>query len=152
DSAMRQRIEADFEKSEKELREKLQQATWLADSVLEATQNQLRDESSKGKRESSSLNELLDALENRAAALMFSYGVDVARLAEPEAPTDPPSDADAEGKHQHDHAEALLGQLESLSAPRLLTGARPYIVSILVLVGAIVAGQFLHGSLPTLAQ
>src|SRR5436309_2712197 len=48
DSAMRQRIESDFEKSEKELREKLQQATWLADSVLEATHNQLRDEASKG--------------------------------------------------------------------------------------------------------
>src|SRR5438477_1432992 len=33
DAGMRQRIDQDFEKSEKELKEKLQQATWLADSV-----------------------------------------------------------------------------------------------------------------------
>src|SRR5438067_6284402 len=75
DRGMHDRINADWEKSEKELREKLQQATWLADSVLEATQNQLRDESNKGKRDYAAQNEFLDSLENRGGALMISYGV-----------------------------------------------------------------------------
>src|SRR3954471_1413727 len=35
DAGMRQRIDTDWEKAEKELRDKLQQSTWLADSVLE---------------------------------------------------------------------------------------------------------------------
>src|SRR6185369_7316670 len=72
DQAVRQRIAGEFEKADHELKHKLQQSTWLADSVLEATQNQLRDESSKGKRDHAAQNELLDGLENKAGALMFS--------------------------------------------------------------------------------
>ena len=83
---------------------------------------------------------------------MFSYGVDVAKLPEPPAPTEAASDADAEMKAQHQYAEEYLAKLETLSAPRLLIGAKPYVVAIMILIGAAVAGQLVNGEMPTVAQ
>ena len=149
DLAMRRQIDQVFEQSDTELKQKLQQSTWLADSVLEATLNQLRDESNRHKREQAAHNELLDGLENRAGALMFSYGVNVATL--PESPPLPaaPADADAEIKQQYEHAEELLTKLEALSAPRLLTGVTPYFVSLVIIFGAAAAAQLINAGVPT---
>ena len=145
---MRQ-IDQVFEQSDTELKQKLQQSTWLADSVLEATLNQLRDESNRHKREQAAHNELLDGLENRAGALMFSYGVNVATLPESAPPPATPADADAEIKQQYEHAEELLTKLEALSAPRLLTGVTPYFVSLVIIFGAAAAAQLINAGVPT---
>ncbi len=141
----RRNIEADFEKGDSEIRHKLQQAAWLADSVLEATQNQLRDESSKGKRDHATQLELLDALENRAGAMMFSYGVNLTLLTDPPPLEVPAADAEKEVTEQRERAEQLLAQLETLSAPRLLTGPRPYLVSIGILLAAAAGAQLIGG-------
>ncbi|HEX3358576.1 MAG TPA: hypothetical protein VHS31_16495, partial [Tepidisphaeraceae bacterium] len=152
DVAMRDRMAADYEKSERELKQKLQQATWLADSVLEAAQAQLRDESNKLKREDIAQNEVLDGLENRAGVLMFSYGVNVATIPEAAVAGEIPGDAEAEAKQQRERAEGLLSNLETLSAPRLLTGPRPYLVASLLLIVAVMAAQLIYGSMPTWNQ
>ena len=66
DRSTRQRIVHDFERIEHDVKSKLQQAVWLADSVLEATQNQMRVEAKKSKEKYDSRIEELDAFNTQA--------------------------------------------------------------------------------------
>ena len=83
---------------------------------------------------------------------MFSYGVDIARLPDVTSATEPPADAGAELKAQLEHAEELLARLETLSMPRLMIGAKPYVFSVTIILAAMAAGQLINGYAPTLLQ
>ena len=55
--------------AEREVKEKLQQSTWLAESVFEATQISIRDELRKTKEKVQQQREALDAMEKKIAEL-----------------------------------------------------------------------------------
>ncbi len=115
------RYRQDFEKVDNEIKQKLQQATWLADSVLEATLNQLRDESNKAKRDLTNQNELLDAMETKAGTTMMSYGVNDRRaLPDVAAPAEAPAGCERRPSPSNISLPRSIAwkRLQKLAAPR----------------------------------
>src|SRR5207248_8979232 len=66
----RQRIESEVDNAEQKTRKQQNQAVWLADSVLEVSQNQVAQELKKAKEAVAAQIEFVDAVEKESAALM----------------------------------------------------------------------------------
>ena len=68
-------IERDHEPVDRKTREQLEQAVWLADSVLEVAQNQVRAEDKKVKEQIKTHSDAVDGVEQQADKLLLKYGV-----------------------------------------------------------------------------
>src|SRR6185437_13868768 len=69
----RDRIERDHEPAERKSRQQFEQAVWLADSVLEVAQNQVREEAKKVREAIKAHDEAIEGIGNRAARLLERY-------------------------------------------------------------------------------
>src|SRR5262249_51516177 len=69
DKTSRTRIEYDHDRIHQDLRSKLQSAVWLAESVFEATQNQIAKEYKKAKEDHGNRMEELSELMKKSSAL-----------------------------------------------------------------------------------
>jgi hypothetical protein len=147
DRASRQRIETDADNIDRDAKEKLQQAVWLADSVLEATQNQAHAEYKKTKEQVATNNEQLDELEKQSNDLLETYGHAAPIIPEP-ADAAMPEDPRAAFKAEKDNIERHLATLRGLAIPKLFVGLAPYLLVIVLIVIAIVAAQATTGSIP----
>ena len=139
-----QTIEAEIEPIVRKLKERLNHDVWLADSVFDVAQNQLRAEAKKSKDHYETQLKELVALQEKAVAQLAEYG----QTAPPAA--DGAAEADAVGAPGQyvplrEAAEQQLHQLGSLSVPRLFVGPFPYIVLIFVCAVAGAAGHFIAG-------
>jgi hypothetical protein len=146
--ASRQRIESDSDAIERDAREKLQHATWLAESVLEAAQNQLQAEYKKAKEEAAAHTESLDALDKQAAELLETYGHRAQPSIDDAPPAAPPADPKAAYLAEKDQVEKDLWRLRGLTIPRLFVGVLPYLLVIVLCVGALVYAQGRWGRVP----
>jgi energy-coupling factor transporter ATP-binding protein EcfA2 len=122
------RVDRDHESLEHALTEKLNQATWLAESVFDVSQNQAREEYKKVKERVQSHNEALAALEAQAAATVRLYGFIPAP-----APTDAaavPATEGAEAEFDARRAEAArqIEGLRRLFVPKLFIGPRAFLL------------------------
>lgn len=142
DASARQRIEHDQRTLERDVKQKYEQAAWLADSVLEATQIQLREAAKKVKEEVEAHLAALDSMENNATARMQEFGRAWPGELEPEA-----IDAAISENVQPNFATHLetiergIRELGALRLPRWFVGATPFIVGALLCAAAAGAAQ-----------
>jgi len=136
--AARQRVADEADVAEARAKQTVDHDVWLADSVLEATKNQLVKELKKLKVTSTSQRASLRAMESTTRSLLADY-----RLAEPATPDrvgpepDPANDAAATVQSCSDSARQHIASLGSLAIPRLFVGARPYAAVLLPTVAAV---------------
>ena len=144
-----ERIERDHEPAERKTQHQLEQAIWLADSVLEVAQNQAREEAKKVREALKTHGEALDGIEKQAAKLLERYGQtpppqDSEESAAAAVAQDPPAAMAA----QLDAAQHHLNRLRHLRLPALFVGTLPWLALGLLCIVAAVAAQFIAGTGP----
>jgi hypothetical protein len=148
DKKKRQKIDQDHDTIAREVKNKVQQAIWLADSVLEATQIQLRQESKQAMEDYENNQATCDEYDGKAIQQMTNFGQRIpADAGEP--PTLPP---DADGAKlfaaKRAEVEEHLSALQRLKLPGFFTGLRPFFVVVLGCVLAGVGAQLVKGGMP----
>ncbi len=151
--SLRRQIDHDRDAVERDVKQKFEQVVWLADSVLEGTQNQVRAERRKAKELRETQLAELEDLRTRVLHRLQVYGLlptdmpappprqQAASGAEPASSDEP---ADYAGRKQA--AEESLAHLAALKVPNSLVGATPWGVGFLLIVIAGALAQFLTGS------
>ncbi|HEY1629113.1 MAG TPA: hypothetical protein VGF52_04585, partial [Tepidisphaeraceae bacterium] len=142
--AARQRIDYENDAIDQDLRSKLQQAVWLAESVYEATQNQIAKEYTAAKETHRTRTEQLGEMGNQATQLLATYGQ--ANLTTIESPTSQGEAGPFDTRR--DDVQRLLKKLEHLFVPRLFVGVRPFIVVAAICIVAMFLTQWALGGLP----
>ncbi|HMB96271.1 MAG TPA: FtsK/SpoIIIE domain-containing protein, partial [Tepidisphaeraceae bacterium] len=145
DIASRQRLDYEHDAIAQDVRGKLQQAIWLAESVYEATQNQINKEYAAAKEMHRTREEELNANNTEMMALLARYGqTNIAAVNPPSAP----ANESAAYESCRDEVQRRLKKLEHLFVPRLFVGVRPFIVFAAVCVVAAFLTQWATGGLP----
>jgi hypothetical protein len=145
DRVAREKADAEGSSAEKEVKEKLQQVTWLAESVFEAVQISIRDELRKSKEKVQRQRESLDAMDKKSAELLELFGVKQSKLKVPKeelSASVSPADAEKFFQEQHENAERWLAELSSLRSPRFFVGVTPYLAVLLLIGVGIAAAQW----------
>ncbi len=142
DESARQKIIRESDGPQQQLKQKYDQAVWLADSVFESTQAQLREDLKKKRSEISDDEAQLQEKETQAAELLYLYRVTVPAV-EPDAEV--AGDPDADFIAARDLATQTLSKLSSLASARMLVGARPYIIAVILCIAAAAGAQFYTG-------
>ncbi len=145
DRALRQKIESDKLAVDEALKKKLDQSTWLADSVLEVCSNQIAAAFKAKTVQVEAALEALNSSEVQAAELVQRYGMALPTDS-PQVEDDPAivTDSNAAFARHKEAAEKHLAHLEQMPAANLFVGARPYLIPVLVCVvaGGAVQGYF----------
>ncbi|HEX8524361.1 MAG TPA: FtsK/SpoIIIE domain-containing protein [Tepidisphaeraceae bacterium] len=154
----REQIDHAYETATHDVKDKVNKAVWLADSVLEGTQNQIRAELKKARESHGSQGEVLETKEQEALALLERYNVAITTAATEEPPAtevDKPAEAEkteAEAQADVDRLTAevqdRLDDLKSVTLPKLFVGIRPYLLMILILIAGGIAGQVAAAGVP----
>jgi S-DNA-T family DNA segregation ATPase FtsK/SpoIIIE len=137
----RRKIEREYEPLDRKTRQQLDHAIWLADSVLEVAQNQIREENKKIREALKTHAEALADTEVRGANLLQKYGQDTPPDEPAEAYAVPAGeDLEAEMAGQRDAAQLNLSRLRGLILPGLFVGSWPWLcLSFLCIVAGAVA-------------
>jgi len=131
----------ELQSAEREVKKQFDQAAWLAESVHEATVAQAREDARQDKLKYGERIEQLDAMENKLAELLHTYGA--TSLAQTHPPEIKLEGDPAELYDKHLQAAQLaLRRFDTLPIPRLFVGLTPWIVGVLV-VGLAVGGTYL---------
>jgi energy-coupling factor transporter ATP-binding protein EcfA2 len=148
DKKTRTKIDQEHDAVARDVKTKVQQAIWLAESVLEATQIQLRQESKQAKEDLETNSATIDESEIKVVELMDTYGQ---RVAEPgELPTLPEGvDAAALFATKRTEIDERTAALRSLKLPGFFIGLRPFLVVFVLCLIAGVAAQFSQGKVPS---
>jgi DNA segregation ATPase FtsK/SpoIIIE, S-DNA-T family len=167
DKARRQRIDAERQAVEKEVKAALEKAEWLADSVLEGAQMQAAEVFKKAKvRVGNHLQDIAD-LEKRTLELMARYSVEIpgakvvpivkkkedgeeeTTLPSPKSISDSkgPKPEEAEKQYEIDKTAAAEGiqRLAKMSLANFMTGLTPFAVGFVICVVAAAGMQSLYG-------
>jgi S-DNA-T family DNA segregation ATPase FtsK/SpoIIIE len=148
DKKARQKIEHDHDTVARDVKTKVQQAVWLADSVLEATQIQLRQEAKQASEDLETNTAAVDEYEVKVVELMDTYGQRVP-AEEGELPQLPEGvDAAALFASKRAEVEQHLSELRRLKLPGFFVGTRPYLVAFALCLIAGVATQLKEGGIP----
>jgi DNA segregation ATPase FtsK/SpoIIIE, S-DNA-T family len=142
DEAARDRIARENDPPQRDLRQKYDQAVWLADSVFESTQAQLREDLKKKREEINAQLGQLNEMEGKAAALLHRYGVPPPLVEAVAAPQGSGADPDAAFAAGREASRGALDRLGSLVSARLLVGIKPYVLLLVLLAGAGAGAQF----------
>jgi len=143
EQSARKRIEHDHNVAEQDVKNKFQQAAWLAESVCEATQAQAREEFKVLSEKVSEDLEKLEQIERSAQSLMMLYLGMVPQVAAAEPP--PPKDPDKAYAEQAELAERRRQAIADLRLPRLFVGIRPLLLLSTLCILAATAAQFWAG-------
>jgi DNA segregation ATPase FtsK/SpoIIIE, S-DNA-T family len=169
DEATRRQIELQCVNIEYEAKQQLDKAVWLAESVLEATQNAARDEARNADKEHTERVERITELRNKALKLMAEYGlmeqvaalersvvvagagagegeITASGLAREARPGGPPLQQFEAELKLLDRRVQTLGRLV---LPRVFSGATLYLVPVCLALAAGLWAQFAHGGVPT---
>src|SRR5262245_50153542 len=147
DSTSRKRIAHDHDRVRQDLKSKLQQAVWLAESVLEATQNQIAKEYKKAKEDHQARMEELSELMKQSTQALALYGMP--QLVSTVALSKPPEGQPAGSYDQRsDEVKLQLKRFDSLPVPRLFVGMRPIIIVAAICVLAMFITQWATGGIP----
>ncbi|HVT90094.1 MAG TPA: FtsK/SpoIIIE domain-containing protein [Tepidisphaeraceae bacterium] len=168
DKSVRSRLDYEAETIGNDIKSKLQQAVWLAESVYEATQNQIAKEYKKAKEDQGNRTTELEEMEKQALSLLSLYSskdlanysppaeetasegdakvtVDaLAKAAEPQAPAAPPPPY----PQTRDSIKQRLAELDRLQVPRLFVGFRPLILVTVICILPAFITQWVTGGMP----
>ncbi|MGD0139682.1 MAG: FtsK/SpoIIIE domain-containing protein [Tepidisphaeraceae bacterium] len=149
DQNLRNRVRAEHEAAQQQIKKDYDQATWLAESVMEAEEGKAAEELKKATELNAAQTEYLNEKEGQAAALMQRFGQKpppgeaLAVIKEAEATVDPETSF-----NQHKEVmEQKTAALAALSVPRLFVGATPYLIGALVLAVAAAIPQAIKQTL-----
>jgi hypothetical protein len=147
DSTSRKRIAHDHDRVKQDLKSKLQQAVWLAESVLEATQNQIAKEYKKAKEDHENQLAEVSELMNKSSQIVSLYGM-------PQLVTtvalNPPPQGEPAGPYdqRRDAVKLKLAQFERLPVPRMFVGMKPIFIVAGICVLAMGITQWMTGGIP----
>ncbi len=149
DKKTRQKIEADFNSINNDVKQKTQQAVWLAESVFEAAQIQLRTDLKQAKEDFATHIQQVDEFDAQAAQLMVNFGQKLPP--ESEGETKLPEGANAAELFANDRTEIeeLLSNFRRLKLPGWFTGIKPFAILVLAVVIAAVAAQVSVTGMPS---
>jgi ABC-type multidrug transport system fused ATPase/permease subunit len=142
----RRKIDREFDPVERKTKQQLDHAIWLADSVLEVAQNQIREENKKIREAVKAHIEELHGIELEALKLLAHWNQDV--------PDEEPADEVAmpEGEDltpemlaQRENAQHWLAKLQGLILPGIFVGSFPWMTLIFLCIVAGVVGQLSRG-------
>ena len=142
----RRKIDREHNPIERKTRQQLEHAVWLADSVLEVAQNQIREENKKIREALKSHAESLAEIELAGLKLLNTYGQEPPRdeLTEPiQVPVT--DDLSADMEREREAAQALLSRLGSLVLPRMFVGSLPWVTLFLLCIVAGGVGEAVKG-------
>jgi hypothetical protein len=146
---LRNRVRSDFELAQQQVKKDYEQATWLAESVLEAEEGKASEALKRATELSATQTEYLNDKENQTAALLERYSYKsapseaIASIKEEEEKADP----EKSFAGHRDIIEKELANLKALSLPKLFVGATPYLIGGIVLVLAVAIPQVMGGNL-----
>jgi hypothetical protein len=125
---VRARIERDHEPIDHKAREQLEQAIWLADSVLEVAENQIRAEDKKVREQVKTHADAIDGIEQQAAKLLLKYNVLAPPEPEqtPQQSLSPSEDPQADMARGLDACQAELSRLRRLFLINMFVGWVPW--------------------------
>jgi DNA segregation ATPase FtsK/SpoIIIE, S-DNA-T family len=146
DEAARRRIDHDFTKTDRDIKDKFQQATWLADSLYEAADRQIHDDAKKIKEQVETHLKTVEERETEATNLLDKWGQKIPTVELP-ADTISPEQGEAGFAEARDAIERDLLALKSLRLPRLFVGLLPFIL-VLLLLGLVAAVTHLRLGTP----
>jgi hypothetical protein len=143
--ASRRRVEHDKSAIERQIKQQLEQASWLAESVYDGTQARIHDELKQAKETLGSQTELLEEMRQRVTGLLNWYNQKPPAAAPGQSQTPPTvcpeelRDAAPEGEFvfHRDAAERLVQALGNLSVPRVFVGARPHFAAFFLCAAAV---------------
>src|SRR5688572_13027802 len=144
DQTFRSRIADDVETADVETKQQYQQASWLAESVYEGTINQVQKEAKAEAELLEQRQTAIETIEVQAGNLVAQYGQSVPPEDDQAATAPPPAAEEANAAYEQHIlvAEQQLANLQSLSAPRLFTGVRAYLLAALILLAAVVLTHY----------
>lgn len=145
----RRRIDSDYDPTARKLQTKIDHDVWLAESVFEVSQNQVRAEIKKARDENEKYLADLDEMEVRAKGLLTKYHQSPARPAPVERPA--PPDAAVAVDQNRIASQSNLDTLRKLFAPGLFVGATPYLALGVLAAAGGVGGWFIGDNPPLYA-
>jgi DNA segregation ATPase FtsK/SpoIIIE-like protein len=137
DHGKRQQVLEEYDRATGDVNGKMQQATWLAESVFEGAQNGIRADSKKAKELLSTQLAWVDETEKKADALIARYRQAPPGYVPAEEPRPPDVAPDQAFNAAKAQMEQHLSELRHLSLPRLFAGVKPFLI--VPLIAAITA-------------
>ena len=147
DKAGRQRADMDAEAAEHEIKQKLDQAIWLAESLYDGTHARAHEDYRKAKEALKAHLEHLNAKEQETVDLIQRVAQRVPAV---QRPPQPPLEGDAADTYAT-HTDAIdqhLATLSRLHVPSLFVGIRPYLIVAVALILAAMIAQWQTGQFP----
>jgi energy-coupling factor transporter ATP-binding protein EcfA2 len=140
----------EYDTAKRELKKKFDQASWLADSVLEAAELQAAAAFRKDSERHGDLLEAVNKTEGNVVALVQTYGVTPVPADQPSLDPDTiRENADATLAEQQANIERYVAKLRRLGFARVLTGVWPGVLVILSVIGAAAYVQYqLQSTIP----
>jgi DNA segregation ATPase FtsK/SpoIIIE-like protein len=133
----KRKVQTQYGPMEQKIKKQYDEAVWLADAELEARTNQVRVEQKKANDDLKDHGTEIDDLEGRAIALLKTYRHKPSDQ-DPSAMADDEAAPRERGNYaaKRDAAVAELHKLESLVAPRMFVGVRPFVMLVVILAVA----------------
>jgi S-DNA-T family DNA segregation ATPase FtsK/SpoIIIE len=136
---VRLKINRDHDSVVAGVKRRFEQAWFMSDSLLEATQNSIRDEWRKAKQAADEQSAALDGMEVKAAELVQLYGQPLAMDAV--EPGKVEGDAAQAFKWHREETERHLRSLKVMPVARMFVGLRPFVAATVLLAAGGIAGQ-----------
>jgi S-DNA-T family DNA segregation ATPase FtsK/SpoIIIE len=138
----RRKVVTKYDLLQQEVKKKYNHAVWLAESVLENTQNGIAADLKTAKANVEAHVQALHEMELQALQLLATYNMTVAKPSENEvAPAPAPELGEATYEKQRGEADRHLSALGSLVLPKLFVGLNPYLALLVLCVIAAAATQ-----------
>ena len=143
DRTAKQRIEHEYNSAQRDIKEKYDQATWLAESLYDGTAGSIREEVKAARKRFDEQSQALNGLSIEAEQLLALYKL--APMAIPDAPElTVGDDAETVHKAKREQAEGHLRTLGRLQIPHLFVGARPVVLATSLVLLTILAVFAIH--------
>lgn len=142
DRAARQRTNIEYEAAERDIRQKVEQAIWLAESVFDGEQAKIREDAKAARAKYEEQIHQIEDLERQTIELiqLYGHGLMLAQMPDTQGA---PVEGDPGGAHAQrlETARRWVEAMRDLRVPRLFVGARPALLVMLLCVLAAAGAQ-----------
>ncbi|MGQ9649763.1 MAG: FtsK/SpoIIIE domain-containing protein [Phycisphaerae bacterium] len=137
-ASLRSRIALELTRAEERAKSKLDHELWLSESVAQATREQLARDLKEFKEAFPNQEAMISTLREQADWLLYQYGqMRLAETADPPARLPDSGNPQAAFQQQVELAQEQIAALAELSWPAWLTGAKFYLLAMLVCAAAV---------------
>jgi hypothetical protein len=139
------KIDRDHESLENNVTQKLNHATWLAESVFDVGQNQAREEYKKARERTTAHDEALAALDAQGVATVRRYALEQGANPADAPPVEKPEQSEAEFETRRAEAARQLEALRRLAVPKLFVGPRAFLLGAFITVAGAAVTHWRRG-------